>query len=417
MNKQKFDSGLISVFRLFTAIRFSITLLGMGLAITGLRGPADRQEPVNWISLIESGTLLCFLSWPWLRRKMGKWFLITALTITTLGPIASSIQWNISAGIPIEIIQARALMSQWQLVIILLMPLILISWRYGFPASAGYAVVIDFIDLVLLTFLNTSPDWHPVLVVSILLFRTLFYLLIAYTITRLAAELRAQNAHLENANRQLALSAITMEQLAVSRERNRLAREFHDTLAHTMSGMAVQLEAAETVWTSKPEQARGMVKDALRQIRQGLGEARRAIQALRAAPIEDMGLLLALQHLAKNEAERGGLKLTLHLPDQIPQLSNEVEHTFYRVAEEALHNAVHHAGASQVLLNLTALDGKISMTIQDNGTGFDQSAPAPEDRYGLQGMQERAEAINGQFQIISSPGKGTIVMFTLEGFQ
>ncbi len=404
---------MISVFRLFTAIRLVLTLFGIAVGLSGLRAPVEPVDVGNWIALGETSFLLVFLSWPWFQHKLGRWFLPVALGITTLGPVASGLFWN-PGPMPQEVAQARSLMSQWQLVIVLLIPLILVSWRYGFEAAVGFSVAIDFVDLAILTLGNRTFDVHPFIIISILVFRTLFYLLIGYTITRLSQELRNQNSRLETAYRQLARNAIAMEQLAVSRERNRLARELHDTLAHTMSGMAVQLEAVEAIWDTKPDQARGLVKDALQQTRRGLGEARRAIQALRAAPIEDMGLLLALEHLAHNEADRGGLALVLNLPEQIPNLSPEIEHTLYRVAEEALRNAVHHAGAHQVKVSLALQEGRLVMKIQDDGTGFDPSSPAPEDSFGLQGMQERAEAISGLINIESLPGQGTTVSLAVE---
>ena len=268
MKNQTFDSAPISIFRLFTAIRFSVTLLGLGAMLARQRGPADQLGPDSWINLVESGILLIFLSWGALQTRLGRWYLPIALAITTLGPIAGSFPWPGAAVSPMEVVQTRALMSQWQLVIVLLMPLILVSWRYGFSTAVGYTITLDFIDIAIMTVTNHSIlEIHPLLLLSILAFRTLFYLLIGYTITRLAQELRAQNSRLEQANRQLARNAISMEELAVSRERNRMARELHDTLAHTMSGMAVQLEAVETIWDSDHDQARKLIKDALGQTR------------------------------------------------------------------------------------------------------------------------------------------------------
>jgi len=415
MKNQPFDSALISIFRLFTAIRLGVTLLGVGALMARAHGTLDRFDTGTWITLAETCLLLIYLSWGALQTRLGRWYLPAALTLTTLGPIAASFPWMafappVAIPAPTEVLQARSLMSQWQLVIVLLMPLILVSWRYGFFYALGYTLAIDFVDVALITLTNGSIlEIHPLILLSILAFRTLFYLLIGYTINRLAQELRAQNTRLEQANRQLARNAISMEQLAVSRERNRMARELHDTLAHTMSGMAVQLEAVETIWESDPDQARRLIKDALSQTRGGLKEARRAIQALRAAPLEDMGLLLALEHLARAETERGGQALMLGLPDQLPGLSHEAEHTLYRVAEEALRNAVHHAGASQISLRLEVEAQRLTMLVQDDGAGFDPAGPAPQDRFGLQGMQERAEAIDAQLSIKSLPGQGTTV--------
>lgn len=413
MQKQSFDTGLVSVFRLFTGIRFILALFGLVFVYSGLRPTFERQEISTWITIGESGVLLLYLILPGINARLGKWFLPIALAVSTLGPIASTIAATVPQAAP-EITQARSLMSQWQLVIVLLMPLILVSWRYGFEAAVGYALVIDFVDITSLEILGPAMGIHPFLVFTILTFRTLFYLLIGYTITRLAAELRAQNTRLEQVNRQLASNALAQEQLAISRERNRLGRELHDTLAHTLSGIAVQLEAVEAIWATKPEQAHNLVKDVLVQTRRGLNEARRAIQALRAAPIEDLGLRMALEHLARNEAERGGLVLDLHLPERISGLNPEQEQTFYRVAEEAMRNAVHHAGARNLSMAVSQNESQLVLKIKDDGVGFNPQDPIPPDRFGLHGMKERAEAVDGQVRIESQPGQGTLVTLAVE---
>src|SRR5947208_742021 len=103
---------------------------------------------------------------------------------------------------------------------------------------------------------------------------------------------REQRAALAEANRKLAQYAAATEQLATSQERNRLARELHDTLAHSLSGVTVQLEAVQALWELNPMEARRMLDQALQHTRGGLNEARRALQALRASPLEDLGLAL-----------------------------------------------------------------------------------------------------------------------------
>jgi signal transduction histidine kinase len=238
--------------------------------------------------------------------------------------------------------------------------------------------------------------------------------LIGYAVARLADEQRKQNSRLEEANRQLASYASTLEQLTISRERNRLARELHDTLAHTLSGLAVQLEAVEALWDAEPEKSHHILQDSLSQTRSGLKEARRAIQALRAAPLEDLGLRLALEALAQSEADRRGLALDLQLPDRLPELRPEVEHGIYRITEEALRNAAQHAQASKLAVRVSEKNGRLELLIQDNGRGFDPAQPPPADRFGLRGMQERAAAIGGQIKLTSQPGAGTSIILWVE---
>src|SRR4029078_5838718 len=108
------------------------------------------------------------------------------------------------------------------------------------------------------------------------------------------------------ANAKLVDYASTNEQLAVTRERNRVARDMHDTLAHTLSAVSVQLEAADSVWDSQPQQAHELLQKSLASARAGLGETRRAVRALRASPLDDLGLGLALRDLAESTADRAG---------------------------------------------------------------------------------------------------------------
>ena len=423
MKTPAFGSGLLSVFRLFTGIRLAlaiITLIGSLAGFRTERANLDEHLLSALISLFESGLLFIYLSLPGLARRLNSFYLPLALGVATVGPMLSGLPWLSSLSIESasEMFQIRAGLTQWQLVIVLLLPLILVAWEYGLRAVFGYAMITAAGDLLLMGLtvgLAQAGNMGLFLAGSALIFRTLFYLLIGYAITRLAAGLRQQNRELEEANRRLTSYAMTLEQLAVSRERNRLARELHDTLAHTLSGLAVELEAVQALWETEPVQARRMAGDALSQTRGGLNEARRAIQALRAAPLEDLGLRLGLETLVYSQAERSGLQAECHLPETLPSLSPEAEHALYRVAEEALRNAAQHARARTVQLTLEETNNPpgLRLTVADDGVGFDSTAPPDRERFGLRGMQERAADAGGQFSIHSQVGQGTRVEFWL----
>jgi signal transduction histidine kinase len=157
-----------------------------------------------------------------------------------------------------------------------------------------------------------------------------------------------------------------------------------------------------------------MVEQSLAATRTGLGEARGAIHALRAAPIEDLGLALAIRSLAQSAAERGRLALELQMPEDAGELTPAVEQAIYRIAEEALDNAARHANAHSLLLCLERDRARLTLTVTDDGQGFDTTAPAPEGHYGLQGMRERAEMVGGDLTIESQPGKGTSIRLQVE---
>jgi signal transduction histidine kinase len=197
-----------------------------------------------------------------------------------------------------------------------------------------------------------------------------------------------------------------LEQLAISRERNRLARELHDTLAHTLSGLAVQLDAIATLWKPTPPKAAAMLEEALTQTRAGLDETRRALRALRATRLEDLGLGPALGEMAKNVAMRDGLSLDLDIGEEIVDLPAEIEQAYYRVAQEALENAARHAQASHISVSLRQRGGELVLVVADDGRGLANGAQSG-DQLGLRGMRERAELIDGQMEVESQPGQGT----------
>ena len=188
---------------------------------------------------------------------------------------------------------------------------------------------------------------------------------------------------------------------AQTEERNRLAREIHDTIAQDLSAIAFQLEAAEALLAQKsePERVRRSVTAALDLTRKGLEEARRSVLDLRAAPLEGRTLPVALASLAQ---EAG---VAFESAQAAVPLPPAVEVGLYRIAQEALQNALRHAAASRIVIGLeTSLD-QVRLTVQDDGKGFPEGTSS--GRFGLIGMRERARLLGGSFQVESSPGAGT----------
>ncbi|MFN2156637.1 MAG: sensor histidine kinase, partial [Anaerolineae bacterium] len=186
----------------------------------------------------------------------------------------------------------------------------------------------------------------------------------------------------------------------------------HDTLAHALSGLAVQLDAIAALWDPMPPRARLMLERALAITRTGLDETRRALQSLRATPLEDMGLSLAVQELAESTTARAGLELRIKLPGPLGNLTPEVEQCFYRVAQEALENVIRHANATIVGVSLYRRDGQLTLEIEDDGMGFSAEADRERDQLGIRGMRERAELIGADLQVRSLEGEGTVVRLT-----
>jgi signal transduction histidine kinase len=180
-----------------------------------------------------------------------------------------------------------------------------------------------------------------------------------------------------------------------------------------LSAINVQLNALDVLWDSNSDAARKKLKQTQELTRCGLDEARRALHALRASPIDELGLALALQRAAQTAAERSGVQLSLTLPPQLSGVPPDIEHQLYRVAEEALNNVVRHARARHMGLALERTATALMLTIRDDGSGFDSSQAPSNGHYGLVGMKERAALINASLQIQSQPGRGTIVQLTV----
>jgi signal transduction histidine kinase len=251
-------------------------------------------------------------------------------------------------------------------------------------------------------------------------------LIVGYTIGRLASIQREQRAALARAyeqqaaaNKRLQRYAATLEELTISRERNRLARELHDTLAHSLSAVTVQLEAVRSLWQVDPHRAQEMLDEADVTVRRGLTESRRALQALRASPLAESGLIRALQDLAEAAAERCGATLEMHLPEEIVgRLPSIVEQGVYRIAQEALENVVRHSEARSIVVRLGQTNHRLELIVEDDGRGIGEKPLSGSDverqsRLGIRGMEERANLIGANLAIVSANGSGTVVRLTV----
>ena len=304
---------------------------------------------------------------------------------------------------------------------LLLLALILTAWQYGWPYVVLYSGGVALFSTGLYWWLGQDgrPFGPPMTLVMI---QTISFLVVGYFISALIKRLKEQQASLARANAQLVHYAATMEDLTISRERNRLARELHDTLAHTLSALSVQLETVKAYWDVDPAAAKQMLDRSLDATRSGLQETRRALKSLRASPLDDLGLILALRRMSEETARRANLALDLSLPSNSLLLPDGVEQTIYRIAQEALANVAHHANAHtlQVQLSTNPATGSaqsgngLSLIVQDDGLGFDPQQAQTAGHFGLPGMDERAALVGGNLTVSSQPGQGTTVRLLLK---
>ncbi len=296
---------------------------------------------------------------------------------------------------------------------ILLIALVLTAWQYRWRHVALFGLGTAGLNLGML-YLSTWPAPRAVFFeIPITLIQTISFLAVGYLINTLVAQLRAQQNSLQQANTQLAHYASTLEHLTISRERNRLARELHDTLAHTLSALTVQLETIKAYWSVDAAAAQEMLDKALDVTRSGLQETRRALKSLRASPLDDLGLSLALRQLATETAQRANLHLNLSVPEHLPSLVPAVEQCIYRVAQEAMANVAHHANAQTLAVQLTFNDG-ILLRVSDDGSGFNPRQPESAGHFGLSGMRERAALVGGMLSITSQPEQGTTIQLKIK---
>jgi signal transduction histidine kinase len=200
---------------------------------------------------------------------------------------------------------------------------------------------------------------------------------------------------------------------AVVRERLRLARDMHDTLAHSMMEMLVQVRTLRMLHAHDPARLADELQRAEEVARQGLKEAREAVSQMRLNAVRDLGLGAALAGATNRFAERTGLELRFNADPQAASFADPRAETVFRIAEEALRNIDRHAQAKHVDVSLRQLDNRtIELAIADDGVGFDPAAPRP-GHYGVVGIREQAELIDAELEFCSAPGAGAVVRLRL----
>jgi signal transduction histidine kinase len=194
----------------------------------------------------------------------------------------------------------------------------------------------------------------------------------------------------------------------ILKERNRLARELHDSLSQALFSMVLNAEAAMLFFDLDAEKARGQLKLLHETANAALKEMRTLIFELRPANLEQEGLATVLQKHGKMVAERYGLSIDVDVKGQ-NRLALPLEKALYRVAQEALNNVIKHAKATHVKVTLNTQGDWVTLSVEDNGVGIEPGAYKP-NTLGLTSMRERVEQLRGYFEVAPGPGgKGTAV--------
>ena len=284
---------------------------------------------------------------------------------------------------------------------------ILEDWRRSLAAMVGYLALMG-LTYGLIFGWEEMTGWLG----GALFVMGFVFIYVLLFIRQLAAreESRRLLAELQEAHTQLAEYAQRVESLTLATERQRMARELHDTLAQGLTGLSLQLEAVEaSLERENTAQALKITAQAKDRVRMTLADARRAIDDLRAT---ETAVTEAISREVDRFTAASGLACTLTMPAQLHLSSQNGEH-LVRCVSEGLTNVARHANATHIWITVTEKDAHAQVQIRDDGQGFDSNGRIPAGHYGLLGLRERARLANGELTIESQSGTGTTLSMSI----
>ena len=199
---------------------------------------------------------------------------------------------------------------------------------------------------------------------------------------------------------------------ASDHERQLIAYDIHDGLAQELAGALMQFEFFDHLKEANSEQATDAFHAAMTMLRQGHMEARRLISGVRPPILDESGVVAAIAHLVYDPTFAQGPKIDLRNRVTFGRLPSVLENVIYRIVQEGLTNARHHSKSDKVLVSLKQRGDRLRIEIRDWGVGFDPTV-VQENRFGLEGIRERARLLGGKYSIKSKPGKGTSIVVEL----
>ena len=404
--------GLLRIFRYVVVIMLIYfgALLIASFLMSGFDATLRKQLWVNFVIYL---ILYAYLQFPVFEKRLKGFFLPLGLFIAVVIPIFSSVGYLLR---PSSTQLSMIIQTSWYWLPILLVVLVLIAWQYDMRWVIIYTVLVNGLELLVMLLVARRVDLITLPFFGVPMIRAFAFGVVGQAVDNLVAHQEYQRNKLIQANIQMGQYASTLEKLTTLRERNRLADELHDTLAHTLTALAVNLEAVKADLTDSPQAAAEMVDKSLTLTRTGLKDTRRALKDLRALPLEELGLVKALEALGENFSDRSGIPLTTKFSGDMTLLPESVEQCIYRISQESLENISRHSGAKTAGMELTGENGKICLQVKDDGMGFDPKSAQIDGHYGLTGMRERARSVGGELSVKSTKDAGTTVAFTWEHF-
>ena len=233
------------------------------------------------------------------------------------------------------------------------------------------------------------------------------------------ANLKASNHTLEQTRQELERRVVETTRLkddavktAALGERNRLARELHDSVSQALFGVSLGVRTSLQAMTTQPDKARPAMEYSLTLAEAALAEMRALIFELHPDMLQEEGLLAAMQKQAAFILARHQLQLDVSLCPDEPEMAIEAKEALYRIGTEAMQNVIRHAKAGRAELTLQNGGGWVTLSVCDDGLGFDMHSRS-QGHLGLKTMRERAEKFGGRFEIDSAPGQGTTVQVSM----
>ncbi|MFE1243036.1 MULTISPECIES: sensor histidine kinase [Fictibacillus] len=231
---------------------------------------------------------------------------------------------------------------------------------------------------------------------------------ISVVLNYLNGDLRKINELVQDAKQKQEFGLQIIE--AQEEERKRVSREIHDGPAQLMANVLIRSELLEKIYTEKgTDAARAEIKDLRVMVRDSLKEVRRIIYDLRPMALDDLGLVPTLDKYLRNVKERSGKTVELHALGQSRRFPTKMEIAIFRLIQESVSNAVKHSDANLIEVKLEFTQKFISLYIRDDGKGFDMSKPAKSNSFGMMGMRERVELLEGTLKVKSRLNYGTSV--------
>jgi len=389
--------------------------------------PDEDSQQVVWFWYMLTAAVVFLYVWTLVNkpdmRQPGMLVIFTALMLVHLGLHWAVITLNLSTRTAVIVLLVQSglvftlvfMSAAEALAIGLYMSLIGEALGFLRISRAGvgmtlYLLLLSGVNFGLLLGWGQLPFW-ALMVLPLAVFVSVYVTLYS---RQAEARERAQKlaAELEQANRQLSDYAAQIEDLTLSSERQRMARELHDTLAQGLAGLILQLEAVDThLAGGRTDRAQTIVQQAMERARGTLRDARRVIDDLRSGRPASEDVARELTAEARRLETSLGIPcmVQLDLPEELPR---EVGEALRRVVSEGLTNIARHAGAAHAWVQVSSADGRLCVEVRDDGRGFDPAAVAA-GHYGLLGLQERARLLGGECRVQSAPGQGTLLRWCI----